>query len=152
MVKIKSFSQSDTENLFVFLREALGYMGYDFLPESKDSDLENIDQVYMARKGAFLLLKSEGKIIGCIGVSPNCNDYAELKRFYIKRNFHGKGYGKQLIQAAISLAIKNEFSYLRLDTTFKSVSAIHLFKSTGFIEVQRYNYDPYAELFMELEL
>jgi hypothetical protein len=39
---------------------------------------------------------------------------------------------------------------VRLDTSSKSPVAIAMFRRRGFVEIPRYNDDPFAELFMEL--
>jgi hypothetical protein len=38
----------------------------------------------------------------------------------------------------------------KVQTTFKSPSAISLFRKHGFVEIARYNDDPFGEIFMEL--
>lgn len=152
MNKIIQFSQSNKECLYVFLREALAEMNYDFSPADKDSDIGDVYVNYIKDGGTFLLLKSEKEIVGSIGIRPYSEEYAELKRFYVLNKFQGQGAGRELINKAIDFSAKNGISSVRLDTTRKSVKAIQLFKCLGFVEIQRYNEDPYAELFMELEL
>lgn len=44
------------------------------------------------------------------------------------------------------------FAHLRLDTIRNSGPALHLFEKHGFVEIPRYNENPDADLFMELDL
>jgi hypothetical protein len=52
----------------------------------------------------------------------------------------------------IAHAKAGSWKNLRLDTTSKSPAAISLFRKHGFVEIVRYNDDPFAEIFMELSL
>ncbi len=135
-----------------FLQDAMADMGYDFLPDEKDSDIRDLATVYLLNRGTFHVIDIEGRIRGSIGVRRWSDDIAELKRLYVDRTCRSKGFGGALCLAALQDATELGYHALRLDTTRKSVAAIGLFQKLGFREIDRYNNDPFAEIFMEKSL
>ena len=106
----------------------------------------------MLNRGAFHVVDIREQIRGSVGVRRFSDDVAELKRLYVGRECRSKGLGFALCIAAIEDAKELGYRFLRLDTTRRSVEAIGLFKKLGFGEIDRYNADSYAELFMEKRL
>jgi len=49
-------------------------------------------------------------------------------------------------------AAELEFSRLRLDSIRDKAAALHLYKRFGFQEIERYNDNPHADIFMEYDL
>lgn len=149
---IRAYAPDDRDLLFAFFGEVLGGMGYEFLPEGKDSDIGSIESSYTANSGAFHIVAAGGKVRGSIGVRRFSGEIAELKRLYLAKDLRGKGIGRDLCLQAIREASALGYRFLRLDTTSKSAAAIAIFTRLGFQPIPRYNADPYAELFMELAL
>jgi N-acetylglutamate synthase-like GNAT family acetyltransferase len=149
MSVIRRYTPNDYQNLLSFLREAMTDMGYAFLPDQKDADIRDIHSVYLLNRGAFYVIDNHGAIRGSAGVRRFTDDVAELKRLYVGRDCRGIGLGARLCIAAIDDARALGYRLLRLDTTQKSVEAIGLFRKLGFIKIERYNQDPFAELFFE---
>lgn len=135
-----------------FFETVMTEMGYKFIPRTKDCDLVSIENTYQKNRGCFLLAIDAGEIFGSIGIRALADDIAELKRFYILQNHQKRGHGFLLLNQALKNARNAGFSSIRLDTTYKSSRAIELFRSCGFVEIERYNTDPFAEVFMECVL
>ncbi|MBI3380062.1 GNAT family N-acetyltransferase [Candidatus Gottesmanbacteria bacterium] len=57
---------------------------------------------------------------------------AELKRFYIDKNYRGKGYGSQLVDKAIEFCRNNKFHKIILDTWSNFSIASKMYKKRGF--------------------
>jgi ribosomal protein S18 acetylase RimI-like enzyme len=149
---IRRYIPADYQNLMRFLNSVLTDMGYEFLPDQKDSDIRDIESVYLLNHGAFHVLEIHRQISGSVGVRRFSDDIAELKRLYVSREHRSKGFGHALCLAAIEDARKLGYRFLRLDTTRRSIEAIGLFRKLGFQEIERYNNDPFAELFLEKNL
>jgi len=149
---IVDYDSKYKEKLYLFFASAMEEMGYEFIPESKDSDIAQVEQTYLVDNGCFLLATSGDKVVGSIGVRKLGGGFAELKRFYVLESYQGNGIGKKLMEKSIKNARSICFHSLRLDTTSKSTQAIRLFEKQGFQEIPKYNDDPYAELYMELKL
>lgn len=151
-MRIIEYENKYQDKLEIFYQIMFNFMKFDWLPESKDSDLRNINKEYIENNGNFWILINNNKIIGTIALKYFNNKIAELKRFYILPNYQSQGYGKKLLEKLLSYSKKIGYRYLRLDTTKKSKEAINLFKNYEFYNINNYNNDPYAEIFMEKKL
>ncbi len=60
--------------------------------------------------------------------------------------------GRFLLGALEDLAEEMQLSELRLDTNRKLDTAITLYRSAGFVEVQRYNDNEFADIWMSKRL
>jgi ribosomal protein S18 acetylase RimI-like enzyme len=146
---IRRYRPVDYQGLRLFLDSALREMGRDFMPDGKDADIRDIEHVYLGERGSFHVVESQGEIRGCVGVRGFSDDVAELKRLYLARECRGLGLGRALCVRAIEDARDFGYQFLRLDTTAKSAAALALFRQLEFHEIERYNSDPFAEIFME---
>lgn len=148
-MNVRPYQADDYQKLISFLKGAFFEMGNEFLPDGKDSDIRDIDRVYLQNTGSFYVIDERGEICGCVGVRQFSDEVAELKRLYVAQKCRSRGLGQVLCLNAIRDAGGFGYKFLRLDTTTKSKAALALFKKLGFSEIGRYNSDPFAEIFME---
>jgi ribosomal protein S18 acetylase RimI-like enzyme len=132
-----------------FLECTFSRLGYDFLPDGKDSDIGNLESVYLNDRGAFLVVDAGTNLSGCVGIRRFSNGIAELKRLYVAEEYRGMGLGRKLCLAAIREGLRLGYESLRLDTTHRSHAALALFRDLGFQNIPRYNSDEFAGIFME---
>jgi putative acetyltransferase len=149
---IRPYRPADHEQLMRFLERVLTDLGFEFLPDGKDLDVRDLEDVYLRDRGSFHVVEADGRISGSVGVRPLAADAAELKRLYLAPELRGRGIGRSLCTAAIEDARRLGYRRLRLDTTRRSPAAIALFRTLGFQEIPRYNSNPDAEIFMEYAL
>ena len=76
---------------------------------------------------------------------------AEVKRLVVLLEHRGLGLGDRLFRHALRHAVTAGFGVARLDTIRDRGPADHLFAKYGFVEIPRYNDNPDADLFMELD-
>jgi putative acetyltransferase len=149
--EITNYEPSDEEDLRRFFRTVFEGMGFDFDLDSKDRDLRDIPGEYQSGGGLFLVAKHQGQIIGTVALRRIAPDVCELKRFYVRVEHRRRGVGTRLLERAIAHARAHPtWRCIRLDTSSKSPAALSLFRKHGFVEIGRYNDDPFAEVFMEL--
>jgi ribosomal protein S18 acetylase RimI-like enzyme len=149
MVPILSlYHPTDHPALLTFLRAAFTHLGFAFDPTSKDRDLLDIPAHYTL----FLLARHVDDVIGTIALRPLAPTVGELKRFYVHPAHQRQGLGTALLTTALTHARSQPWHALRLDTSRKSPAALALFRKHGFVEIPRYNDDPFAEIFLELTL
>ncbi len=149
--EIISYRPSDQQDIVQFFRAAFEAMGFSFDLSSKDADLKNIPGAYQSNAGLFLLARRRGKLIGTIAIRDIGGNACELKRFYVASEHQRRGVGSSLLKRAVDYAKNGRWSCIRLDTSFRSAAGISLFRKHGFVEIPRYNDDPFAEIFMELK-
>ena len=149
---IRAYEPSDHAGVIGFLERVLADLGFEFLPDGKDSDIRDLGLTYVQNGGSFCVVDVAGEVFGTIAIRRLTTDTAELKRLYLDQSVRGTGIGRGLCIAAIEDARQLGYRHLRLDTTTRSPAAIALFKKLGFYEIERYNSDPYAEIFMEYAL
>ncbi len=106
----------------------------------------------MAPRGAFFVAMSDGLPLGCVGLKGDGSELAEVKRLWVAPFARGLGVGRTLMEAAESAAQKRSVKTLRLDTNSALAEAQQLYRSTGWIEIGRFNDDPYPDLFFEKQL
>ena len=116
--------------------------------------MRDIENVYSKDKGGFWIYKINERIIGTVAIRQIDRDkrICELKSMYVLPQYQGKGYGRSLLNYAIKQAKDKGYDYIRLDAKKDSVKAINLYKSSNFYEIERYNDNNVAEVFMELKI
>ena len=102
-------------------------------PDGIDTDLKDIEQSYFSRGGGFCILENaDGRIIATCALYPVDKATCELRKMYIRPENRGKGYGKRLLEEAISQARQMGFKTMTLETATVLKEAIALYRSYGF--------------------
>jgi GNAT superfamily N-acetyltransferase len=109
-------------------------------------------------KGFVLVLENEKKLVGMGLIKTIGEGVGEVKRMYIRPEFRGRGYGKELMHALVNRAEEFGYSILRLETADFMPAALKVYHSAGFKERGEYPggevpewYRPYC-IFMEKTL
>ena len=114
-------------------------------------DVDELNSHYGGENGAFWVLLDEEEVVGTCGVRRLDDDVCELKRMYVLPSVRGSGWGRQLAQTAIEWARGAGFRAMRLDSDHELKAALSLYRSLGFVPIERYN-ESGADLFFELKL
>src|SRR5260363_18627 len=77
---------------------------------------------------------------------------AEIKRLWVAPAARGLGLARRLMDAAETAARQLSITTLRLDTNSALGEAMQLYRRTGWTEIERFNDDPYPDLFFEKRL
>lgn len=127
------------DEVLAFFARVFAELGHDFDPASKDRDLADIPTEYPCAGGGFWMVRDgdDGPVVGTIALRRLGEDAAELKRFYVREAWQGRGLGKRLLETAIARAREQGIGRIRLDTTAKSAAAIRLFERRGFTAIGR---------------
>jgi len=115
---------------------------------SRDPDATDM----MSPRGAFFVAMSDGLPLGCVGLKGTGSELAEIKRLWVAPSARGLGVGRRLMHAAENAARNLSVRIVRLDTNSALGEALHLYRSTGWTEIDRFNDDPYPDLFFEKQL
>jgi DNA-binding MarR family transcriptional regulator/N-acetylglutamate synthase-like GNAT family acetyltransferase len=78
---------------------------------------------------------AQGTIIGSIGLKKINAHSAEIKKFFVVKNYRGKGVASKLMETLVKAAGKHKFSYLYLGTVSILHSAHGFYKKYSFIQI-----------------
>ena len=121
--------------------------------ENMENELDRLQEYHGPPTGMISLVREEGEYVGCLCVRNLGNFTAEIKRMYVRPGYRGKGLGRKLLRKVMEEAKELGYRFIRLDTIPTMESAIHLFKSMGFYEIEGYTYNPLlGARFMEYKL
>lgn len=153
-MELISYSYEFQVSLEEFMEIMYSYRGYKFDPTGLHADIRNIENIYQSPGGNFWIMIENGAVIGSIALKilNKIDKIGEIKRYFVLPFYQGKGIGKILIEHLLLNAQKNELHILRLDTMRKFIAARNIFGKYGFQEINKYNENEIAEIFMELNL
>jgi DNA-binding MarR family transcriptional regulator/N-acetylglutamate synthase-like GNAT family acetyltransferase len=100
----------------------------------------------------FLVARLDGQPAGC-GVLKRLDDATgELLRMWVDRPHRGLGIARRLLEALERHASERGHTTVRLYTNRSLDEAKALYRSRGYVEIPRYNDDPYANHWFEKRL
>lgn len=103
-------------------------------------------------RGVFLLAMSDALPIGCVGLKGGGGPVAEIKRLWVSPAARGLKLATRLMTRAEDTARGLGIDTLRLDTNSALPEAAALYRKSGWREIDRFNDDPYPDMFFEKTL
>ena len=147
---LEFYQARDRDAVSSLMRDYFKEIGIELDPQSLDYDI--MDPVKAYSGGGLLVVKNQGRAVGCAGVRRLEDQVAEFKRMYLDPEHRGGGLGRALLDAAIALARSKGYCQLLLDTMLKLTAANRLYESAGFKDTHDYSNNPRAQRFMVLDL
>jgi len=145
----------DTELCRTLMREYAGYLnasvgGEHICVESLEEELAGLPGAYAEPGGAVLLAFAEEDPAGCVALKPltiaasRPEEHAcEMKRLWVRPEHQGTGLGRKLADEVVEAARRRGYTGMYLDTMPGSMQAAYgLYRSMGFVPVERYNDNP----------
>ena len=130
--------------------------GLDISYQGIEDELASLPGKYATPEGRLILAFEAKQPVGCAALRPIDERICELKRMYVLPQYRGQGVGKTLAQRLIEEARQVGYHLMRLDTGNFLTSAIKLYESLGFKQIEPYNQVPEEirkiAIFMELDL
>lgn len=157
--QLRDARSCDAPGIIALITSVYSEFGETMCLESGDKDLLHIDQVYWERGGAFWVLEHEGEIIGTHAAYPIVGKagVCTFRRLYLKSDFRGTEWGRELMSIAIEWARNNGFARIEFwsDTRFHRAHRFFEkfnFRRTGGLREMRDSVEPYREHFFFLDL
>jgi GNAT superfamily N-acetyltransferase len=157
--QIREYEEGDSEKVFHFLYDILVNefnISLDF--NNLDSDLLDIRNHYNKDDGEcfwIVELKNNSQIIGTVALRKlkeskfsDTSDFAELKRMFLSKEYRGQGIGQQMLETALNFAKKVGYSKVFLYSSKDLTDSRKLYLKNGFGDIQPYNNDNRADVFM----
>jgi GNAT superfamily N-acetyltransferase len=100
----------------------------------------------------FVVADADGVTAACGGLQRIAPGVDEIKRMWVHPDWRGAGLAGRLLRHLEALAAERGHHAVRLDTNGVLTEAIAMYDRAGYRRIERYNDNPYAELFFEKEL
>ncbi|MCL7414156.1 MAG: GNAT family N-acetyltransferase [ANME-2 cluster archaeon] len=133
-MKIERFIPQRGNEVKELVLGVLAEQGFYFDP-GKDSDLDDIAGYYLDDSGMFFTGILGGEVIGTAAVRRVDAGQCEIRRIYVKQEFRGRGYGRQLFLHTLGYAMSH-YPVVTLKTDRSLVRAISLYLKSGFSVVK----------------
>lgn len=102
--------------------------------------------------GVFLVATLRGEPVGCGALKFHGDEPAELKRMWVAPEARGLGVGRRLLVALEDHARRAGVRTLHLETNAALTEAIAMYRANGYVEVEPFNDEPYADRWFEKHL
>ena len=99
--------------------------------------------------GLFLIARLDGRPVGCGGLKASGRKVGEIKRMWVAPDARGLGIAQRLLDAIEEQAVRMGLHTLQLDTNRALKEAHALYTRNGYVEIPRYNDNPYADHWFE---
>jgi GNAT superfamily N-acetyltransferase len=99
--------------------------------------------------GAFVLARFDGQPAGCGGLKTLSPGVGEIVRMWVDRAHRGLGVGARILDALEERATASGHHTLRLYTNRSLKEGQAMYRDRGYLEIARYNDDPYAHHWFE---
>jgi GNAT superfamily N-acetyltransferase len=102
--------------------------------------------------GLMLVATLREEAVGCGALKFHPDEPTELKRMWVAPSARGLGIGRRILAELESEAARHGSQVLHLETNGSLTEAIALYRSSGYVEVDAFNDEPYAHHWFEKRL
>jgi DNA-binding MarR family transcriptional regulator/GNAT superfamily N-acetyltransferase len=99
--------------------------------------------------GQFFVAYLHGEPIGCGAVKHHHDAPAEIKRMWISSTARGLGLGRRLLDTLETCAREAGAAVAHIETSSVLAEALALYRSAGWVEVEPFNTEPFADHWFE---
>ncbi len=133
--------------------EYINSLNRDLSFQNINSELNSLKTKYSYPNGKIITAIVDDKVVGCVAFYKHSSKRCEMKRLYVKKEYRNLKIGNTLVENIISLAKKDGYREMVLDTIKPLTSAINLYKKFGFQEIKPYYSNPMPDvIYMKLDL
>lgn len=117
------------------------------------ADAARLPGPYIAPRGGLWLACAGEAAVGCVALRPMPEGIGEVKRMFVDPAWRGQGVGRALMDTVVEAARLRGYRRLRLGTLKEMHAAQALYRSLGFVEIERYRQDEMIDTcFFEMEI
>ena len=151
---IQASSPVEIAQVRELFREYEAWLNLDLCFQNFEKELAQLPGAYASPSGRLLLAFEDNELAGCVALRRLDDNVCEMKRLFLRPQFHGRGLGRELAERIIEEGRAIGYQKMRLDTLSEQMgSAIRVYRALGFQEIAPYYKNPVpGALFMELLL
>ncbi len=142
MIEIAPVTPEDLHHVRALFEIYAASIGFSLSFQDFDRELADLPGRYAPPSGRLLLARADDAIAGCVALRQLDDTTCEMKRLFVRPEFHGRGIGRQLAHAIIAEARAAAYTAMRLDTVPSMRAAIALYESLGFRDIAPYTPNP----------
>lgn len=125
--------------------------GFDPGFDPGDALTHDLDE-YRHPHGAFIVAIDDGELLACGAIQRHDEVTGEIKRMWVATKARGRGMGAQMLQRLEVEVAALGYHAIVLDTNASLGAAIAMYTSRGYEPIERYNDNPYADLWFRKSL
>ena len=99
--------------------------------------------------GRFVVIRDHDMMVGCAALQTLEPGIGEIKRMWIAPHRRGRGLASRLLDELEVRCRTIGHHTVRLDTNSTLTTAIALYERSGYVAIDRYNENPYAQHWFE---
>lgn len=153
-IQIIGDDSKELDSVRTLFREYQDFLGVSLCFQSFEDELAALPGKYSASDDGCLYLavansnssKTNGRIAGCVAFYRVSESTCELKRLFVRPQFHRLGLGRLLMERACTDAKQAGYETMILDSLARLTAACKLYNSLGFSEIAPYNENPHADV------
>lgn len=155
IIEYSKIYDKDIQNLILNIQNKEAKIN---LSLEEQPDLQNIDEYFIKSGGMFWIALYDNNVVGTIGLKKAVDDYAILKKFFVKSEYRGQKIGLELYKKLICFSHKNGIKLIVLDTPSVAEASHTFYKKSGFKVISKselpfeYNYPDRNSILMALYL
>jgi ribosomal protein S18 acetylase RimI-like enzyme len=146
---IRRYLDADHDAVWALHNHALEHVGAHGGRGPWDDDLDAIGQVYLERRGEFIVGLLDEHLVAMGALRRTSPDRAEIKRMRVAPHLQGRGFGRRILEHLETRANQLGYTHLHLDTTSQQLAAQALYRRHGYRETGR---DRFELIFFEKRL
>ncbi|MGB1251673.1 MAG: GNAT family N-acetyltransferase [Candidatus Promineifilaceae bacterium] len=133
---IRLFESADQKTAQQLVQEGLGSR-FGHIDYSMNPDLNDIQANYLDRGHWFYVAELAGVIVGTCALTNEAAGIGRIERMSVRPAQGGKGFARQMTNFLINQARLLQMNKLVVETNESWDNALHLYRSSGFIETHR---------------
>ena len=147
MIRSINDDSADLNEVRKLFCEYQDFIGISLCFQSFEEELDSLPGKYsIEKRGNLYLAENEGKAAGCVAFYQVDETTCELKRLFVRPEFHGHRLGRALMETAIQDAASASYKTMVLDTLRRLSGANALYEKLGFEEIDPYNVNPHPDV------
>ena len=135
-ITIRKIQESDNQMLAKIIRSCF----HDFNVATAgtvyvDPTTDDLYNLFQHENSALFVAEVEGELCGCCGIFPTeglPEKCAELVKFYISKDYRGKGLGKMLMEESIEFAKQSGYESIYIESLPEFSTAVSIYEKQGF--------------------